>query len=192
MNPITRRSLLTTTALAGIGLGVAACSGSAAGNAVLNALPQVATQLQTIAKGLIAALPSLSSATGLSGGALKTITTAVNDISTVAGTVAPGLTPTQGQSVVATVEGDLNVVVAAAAGLPLPPPFGPALAAAALLMPVVEGALNMAISYLSPQTQAVAAAAQIPNPAPAAGPGAPPTVHPTPAQAEAYLAALAK
>jgi hypothetical protein len=132
------------------------CSGSAPPVPV----SQVAADVATIANGLANALktvPNLPPAA----------TTALADLSKVAAALSSASSPTAQQSVAMQVEADVNAIVAAVGSLNLPAPAGPAITAAEVLLPLIEGGLN------------VAAAA-----APASGPV-------TPAQALAILKAAA-
>jgi len=108
--------------------------------------PSVATVAQdvaTIAAGLQGALQNIPNVP-------PAVATALADLSKEAAALSAASSQTGQQSVVKTVEADLNAVVAAAGSLPLPPPAGTAIQAAEVLLPVIEAGVNLVAGVSAP------------------------------------------
>lgn len=135
-----------TAVLALGGLPLAACGGTpvsdqgvqtAAQNAVL-----IANGLQGVVSQLANLVPPIP---GLTLPVLATITNGVADIKAVAQAIGTASSQTTAQPLVQKLEGYVNGVVGALAVLPLPPPILLGVQAAAVLLPVIELAVNLAL-----------------------------------------------
>lgn len=153
MTTISRRALLRTASLLPIAGAVVACAGQTAATIAATA----AQDIGLIGSGLSGALPALAASGVVSSSALSQVTGYINNIEQVATSVTTASTVAQGQSAVQQIETLLNSVVSALAGLTLPAPFGPALSAASVLLPVVETAVGLAITTISSSTAAAPA-----------------------------------
>lgn len=130
---------------------LAACQGQSTATVVQGFVQD----LGLIGSGLAGALPGLVASGVVKGGALGTIQSAVANISSIAASVSTSTSVGAGQSTLQQIESLLNTIVGAAAGLPLPPPFGPALVAASVLLPVLEGLIGMVSQLKTPQAAAM-------------------------------------
>lgn len=105
---------------------------------VQNAVPALQNALGAVLKAAPAALPA------------ATVTQIDGYLSSASGVLAQlsgSMTATQAAPLVQKVESDLNAVISAAAAIPLiPPPFSTALAAAAIVLPIVEGFVNATLN----------------------------------------------
>lgn len=97
-----------------------------------------------IAKGLATALGVL---TGL--GIFTTIATDINNIQNAVALLTATMNESDAQNDVSNIETAINDIIDVAASLPLPPPFGIALQAASVLIPILEGAVGLVISTTS-------------------------------------------
>jgi hypothetical protein len=151
----TRRELLSRTILASP-LALAGCSIFSGG--LNSGLAQVASDAAIIASGLAGALSNIGALNigGLNADKIQTIGLAIAGLKSVATALANATNQSQAQPLVQQIETDLNAIVGALAGLPLPPQISVALQAAAILLPVIETAVNLAVSQI-PGTPATAA-----------------------------------
>lgn len=143
-----------------------------------SSVQQAATDMSTIATAFKNILPQLGTVQGISASLVAEAGTIVADLQSLAAQVAQAASTAAAQPQVQQFEADLNALVAALAGLPLPPPISTALAAAAVLLPVIEAAVGMLVPPPAPA----------PTPAPAPVAGAAPRM--TPDQARSYLKSL--
>ena len=148
---LTRRELLSRTLLASP-LALAGCAAFSGG--VNAGLTQVSQDATLIANGLQGALQNIGALNiqGLSPDKIQTIGLAIAGLKTVAVALGGATTQSQAQPLVMQIETDLNAIVGALAGLPLPPQIATAIQAAAILLPVLEIAVNLAISQVKPLT----------------------------------------
>lgn len=125
-------------------IAAAPLAGCAAGTSTTaNAIAsQVVTDVGLIATGLAGALPGLVGA-GLSVSTVAAVGGYVNQLQSLAGSVTTALTTTSAQPVIQQI---LSVVeeIAAVAGPALPPPWGTAVLAAEVLLPVIASAVGIA------------------------------------------------
>jgi len=134
---LSRRTLLATASL----IPLAACAGATAD------LSQVITDVGLIASGLQGALPSLVGSAGAS--VIAQITGWIADLQPIAAAIGGVTTVAGAQPLVTQIETILNSIVSLAATFTLPTPFGPALAAAAVLLPIIEAAVNLLVPAAS-------------------------------------------
>lgn len=155
---LTRRELLSRTILAsGAGLTLWGC---ATANQVASTVAQDASLIATGLKGALANLGALN-IPGLTADKVMTIGLAVAGLQTVATSLLMATTTAVAQPLVQQIETDLNAIVGALAGLPLPPPISTALQAAAILLPVIETAIGMVLPPTAPATPAARLAASV-------------------------------
>lgn len=147
---VSRREVLGLLAAAPL----AGCAGSTTTGSVIAG--QVVTDVGLIATGLAGALPGLVGA-GLSTSTVATVGGYVNQLQSLASSVTTALTTTSAQPVIQQV---LSVVeeIAAVAGPSLPPPWGLAVSAAEVLLPVLASAVGLVMT----QTATAAAPAMTP------------------------------
>lgn len=134
---ITRRHLLTSTAMLPVGVALAGCP--ALNNAV-NAVPGVATDIQLIAAALRTVLPTIEALTGLAGGAKNTVTNLIGAISGAAANVSSaagdGLT-----AIVQSVGNNVASIAALLSGVTgLPAIVSAAISDVVALLPAVQAA----------------------------------------------------
>jgi hypothetical protein len=136
---ISRRSILAVTPLAAL----AACAGQSADQTIAT----VAADANTIAGGLQGVLAQLGplNVPGLTPSVISTVGVAVSQIQTVAASISGVTSAAAAQPLVQKIETYLNTIVAALAGLPLPPPVSTALQAAAILLPIIEVAVGLVV-----------------------------------------------
>lgn len=129
---VSRREVLGLIASAPL----AGCAGSTTTGAIAS---QVVSDVGLIASGLAGALPGL---TGISASTASTITGYVNQLTSLAGGVTTLLTATSAQPIIQQV---ISIVedIAAIAGPALPPPWGTAIMAAEVLLPVLASAVGI-------------------------------------------------
>jgi hypothetical protein len=170
---ITRRQ---TLALMG-GTMLAGCSGTAT-PPIATVTADVVADLSQIATGFETALPALVATTPpvLPATTLATVETDTNQVITLAKQVTAVTTASAALPTVQQIGADLNAVVGIAAGI-VPPPYGTMLAAAAVLLPIIETTLQGLLGTITPP----AASAKLKS-------AALPTM--TPAQARAAIAAV--
>jgi len=125
---------------AAISLGVIACS---SGSSVTEA--SVANDISLIANGFNNALSQPAVVAVIPPAVLPKIQAALADLMTVAAAVKADPASAMSKGTVATVEADVNTIVGALAGLDLPPPAPTILAAATVLLPVIEAAVGIAV-----------------------------------------------
>ena len=141
---ISRRQLLGGAATGAIALALAGC---ATGQNAGATLQQAISDAELIANGLAAALPQLGKV--FTAGVLAKASAAIADIKTAAAAVAAAVSASAAQPAVAQLAAAVNGLVAALAGLPLPAPISTALAAAAVLLPIIESTVGMAITAVT-------------------------------------------
>lgn len=147
--PLKRRHLLMTAALAPVAGALAACSSTGSTSSMTPT--QVITDIGLVAGGLAGALPGLVTA-GLPAASIASVTGLVNQIQSAADAVSASLTTTAAAPIVTQIVGVL-AQIAATVGPALPAPFGTALAAAQILLPVIAAAVGLVSS--APSTAAV-------------------------------------
>lgn len=126
----------------GVGLvGCAALQGASASQQI----GQAAGDVATIADGLAAILPRLGHVADIDPATVAKIGGYVADLQTLSASLAKAGTTAQARPLVKQVESFVNAIAGSLAGLALPPPIGPAIAAAGVLLPVVETAVNLAV-----------------------------------------------
>lgn len=137
---VSRRELLrNTVALSALGA-LAACN--AGGVTAANTLgQQVVSDIGLIASGLAGALPGLTGA-GLSATAIGTVSGYISQIQGLASGISTALTTTAAQPIVQQITSVLGEIVSIA-GPALPPPFGEAIMAAEVLIPVIATAVGI-------------------------------------------------
>jgi hypothetical protein len=153
---LSRRTLLTgvivSPAILAPGL-IAGCQ-NLSGSSATQVAAQVVSDVGTIAAGLAGALPALGATGAVPAALVAKVGGWVATIQQVAGQVVNGMPQASAQPLVKQIEGLVNDIVMALAGVPLPPPFGPALAAAAVLLPVIETAIGLAVPGAARMTAA--------------------------------------
>jgi hypothetical protein len=139
---ISRRSLVASTPLAALAM-LGACAGKSADQTIAT----VAADANTIAGGLKGVLAQLGplNVPGLTPSVISTVGVAVSEIQTVAASLSGVTSAAAAQPLVQKIETYLNTIVAALAGLPLPPPISTALQAAAILLPIIEAAVGLVV-----------------------------------------------
>lgn len=136
---------------------LAGCAGS---TTTANTIAQqVVSDVGLIATGLQAALPGLTTTAGVSATAVSKVSGYVTQLQSLASSVTTSLTTTSAQPVIQQI---ISVVgeIAAVAGPALPPPWGTAILAAEVLLPVVASAVGIAMASTS---AAAAAPAMTPS-----------------------------
>jgi len=156
---------LTFSALAIAGIGLSACNGLTF-NQVTS---QVAQDASTIADGLAGAFSNIQTLNipGLTPDKVANINLSVQTLKAAATALQGAMNATSAQATVNQIEAALNAIVSTLAGLPLPTQIQLPLAAASILLPVIETALNMVITKINvptATTPAGAAAARIASP----------------------------
>lgn len=175
---LSRRNLLTASALA---IPVTVLAGCASTNTPVQNTQQIVLDLQNAVPALKNSLAAIPAGT-IPAATLATINASLASAQSVLAGLSSSMTATQAAPLVQQIESDLNAVISAAAAVPLiPPPFSVALAAAAVILPIVEGFVNSTL-HLG------AVAAAFPARTKVIGMAPPMTV----AQAQATLAAMAK
>ena len=162
-----RRHLLATAAL----LPLAACAPPGqSGSAVTPS--QVVNDIGLIATGLTGALPALGLA-GVSASTVATVGKYVSQISGLASSVSTALSTSAALPVVEQIGSVLQQILTVAGPL-LPPPWGTAVMAAEVLLPVIESGVGMLVNAATPAPTAPA-----------------PLITMTPDQARQFLASVA-
>lgn len=110
-------------------------------------LATVAADANLIAGGLKGVLAQLGplNIPGLDTAILGKAATAIAGIQTVAASLTGVTSTAAAQPLVQKIESYVNVVVSALASLPLPPPISTAIQAAAILLPIIEIAVGLAV-----------------------------------------------
>jgi len=151
---VSRRRLLSATSIIPVAVALNACKGLTA--------PQIAAQavsdVKLIASGLVGALPSLGTAAGIPAATVAAVGAGIAKLQTVADAIGQAASNVDAQPLVQQLETLLNAAVGSLAGMALPAPFGPALTAATVLLPVIESLVGLVIapkaaaSAMSPDT----------------------------------------
>jgi hypothetical protein len=158
MTSITRRhalALMGTTSLV-------ACAGQT-GSA------DYAAAFQAIASEVQAGLAQLK-AVGLSGSVLDQVSSIISQITSAAGSVTSLITPVQGQSTLATIEGYFNQLSPLVAPFLALVPGGSIISLIIAALPAVESLVGMVTSLLAPPAKALAVHAAAAQGARGAGP----------------------
>lgn len=151
---LSRRQLFAYTT-AGTALLATGCS-SASPTTVADQIAQAAQDVALVVNGLQAIVPTILAQTGVSATVATQVKGYLADLANLATELAAAATQSQAQSIVTQVESDVNAVITAMAGLPLPTQASQVIQAISVTLPLVEQILNMTV------TQVVA-----PTPAPA-------------------------
>lgn len=140
---VSRREILGLLAVAPI----AGCTASSTTTANTIA-QQVVSDVGLIATGLQAALPGLTTTAGISATTVSKVGGYVSQLQSLASSVTTSLTTTSAQPVIQQV---ISVIgqIAAVAGPALPPPWGTAILAAEVLLPVIASAVGIAMASTS-------------------------------------------
>jgi len=152
---LTRRTLVAAAPSVGLVGIVAACSGTTTTPAqivtdVQNAVSALANSFSAVVAQAPNVVPVNTSAQ---------ITSALAQASSVLGSLSTNLAANVAAPIVQQVEGALNTVISAASAVPLiPPPFSTALAAASIVLPIVEAWLNSVLPATSGAAPAMMAA----------------------------------
>jgi hypothetical protein len=112
-----RRGFLRTTALVPAVVAAAMIDGCSVVATAIALAPEIAQYAGTIAKGIELLLPTLSTLTGLAGGAYNTVAWLVKEIDTAATGLATATTKTA-SALVTTVGADLGAIAGKLSGLP--------------------------------------------------------------------------
>ena len=147
-----RRSLLALASLVPFTF-IAGCAVSSTSQ-----LQTVVSDINLIATSLNAALPAFAAISGITPTALAKVQSAVADLVAVASAAGTADTATQMQPLVQRVESDVNSVVSALAGLPLPPQLSVPIEAASVLLPVIEAAVGVVVTSTTNSTMTAAQA----------------------------------
>lgn len=131
-------------------------------------ISQAVSDLQLIAQSFTAALPAFSRIVGINSQSLSQIQSWIANITAAASGIASAANAAAAQPFVQQVESDLNAIVGALSGLPLPAPISTVLAAAGVLLPVVEAAVGLALPPSSPARSLAARRPMTPDQARAA------------------------
>lgn len=142
-------ALALALAAAPVGVGLSGCA-QLQGLSTPQKISQVAADVAAIADGLAGVLPSLGQVSGIDAGTVAKVGGYVADLQKVAATLAGAGTTAEAQPLVKQVEQFVNAIAGALAGLALPPPIGPAITAASVLLPVIEAAVNLAVPAAAP------------------------------------------
>ena len=132
-------------------------SGSAPG-ASSAGIQQAAADVATIATSLNTALHNPAVTAAIPGGLPPNVSQALGDLVSLSQALSSVQSATSAQPTVAQVAKDVNTIVNALSVLPLPPPAPTILLAASVLLPVIEGAVGVAV----PSTAAAAPGAMNP------------------------------
>jgi hypothetical protein len=131
-------NIKTLAATSLLSLGLLACSTAATTPAA------ILTDAQSLAGGLAGALSAVEAADPnlIPPATAAKIATALADAKTIAGQLSTGMAPASAATVIVQVEGDINDVLNVLAAPPLngiiPPPASQAIAAASIVLPVLE------------------------------------------------------
>ena len=144
-----RRRFLTVGGVSAAAILLVGCNLTPA--QVNTALSAAASDAQTIAAGLSGAMSSLATLQipGLTTTTIGKVQTAIAAIVTVANGLSGATSTNTAQPLVQQLEGDVNAVVDALAGLPLPAEIELPLQAAAVLLPLIETAVGMVVSQVT-------------------------------------------
>lgn len=131
-----KRRLFAMTLLAS-----SALAGCATGGKI--SFVSAAKDVATIAQAFATIIPQVGALGNVPQSTLTTLTGYVNDLAAAAKTLASAGSADDARTTVEKVETYVNAFIGIAAGLPLPPPFPTYLAAAAVLLPVLEAAVGL-------------------------------------------------
>lgn len=145
MNPVSRRSLLRSTALVPAALVVANCSALTGGVSI----SQVSSDIATIASGLAGILPTIAKVAGVTTGVMSTIGTATNDLQKIASAVSSA-TSTAATTMVGTVENVVGGVLSAVSGISLPSSLSTVFSAISALLPAIEQGVGIVTALVAP------------------------------------------
>jgi hypothetical protein len=140
MTPNRRKVLMLLGAAAPLALAACSATSTTSGSTVA---AQVVSDIGLIGSGLSGALPGLVSA-GLPAANIASVTSLVNNIVQTAAGVSTSLSTTAAQPAINQIIGVVGQI-AAIAGPALPPPWGEALTAAEILLPVVAAAVGLVL-----------------------------------------------
>jgi hypothetical protein len=126
-----------------LALGLLACSSTAT---TQQQIAQAASDVALITSGLKAAVPLVASATKIDAATQAKVQQALMDLANLSNQLASAASQSQAQSVETQVEADVNSVISSLAQVQgLPPNVTQILQAAAVMLPTVEGVLNMTV-----------------------------------------------
>jgi hypothetical protein len=108
----------------------------------------VASDTLTIANGLTGVLAQLGTYSFVPAALISKVGVYIADVKSVA-TSLQTASASSATALVQQVETDVNAVVSALAGLPLPAPISTALQAASVLLPVIEAAVGLVVSQFT-------------------------------------------
>lgn len=143
LRTVSRRQVLGSSAALGAAAALALASCNTA--QVDQALAQAASDAQQIAAALKAILPNIGTVVGISPDKVAKAGQIIADIQSAAAAISSASSASAALPSVQQLEQDVNAVVSVLAGLPLPPPVGPALQAASILLPVIEAAVGIVV-----------------------------------------------
>jgi hypothetical protein len=151
---VSRRTVLSMAAA----LPIAACAGQSASQVT----QEVVSDIGLVATGLNGALPALAQVAGISASTVATVGQYVGKVQTLASGVSTALSTSSALSTVQQI-GSVIGQIATVAGPLLPPPWGTAVAAAEVLLPVIEAGVGMIVNATN-STAAPGAAAPVMSP----------------------------
>lgn len=109
-------------------------------------LAQIASDAHMIAAGLQSVVGNPTIGAMIAPSDMSRVQAALADLSSVSATLADAPSASAAKPSVAQLVADTNVVVAATARLPLPPPMPAVLQAANVLLPVLEAAVGLPVA----------------------------------------------
>jgi hypothetical protein len=128
----------------GFAIGLVACSSSSTNTQ--QQIAQAASDVALITSGLKAALPFVASAASIDAATQAKVNTALSDLANLSNQLATAASTSQAQSMEVQVESDVNSVITSLSQVHgLPPNVVQILQAAAVMLPTVEGILNMTV-----------------------------------------------
>lgn len=155
--PLTRRALLRTTGLVPAALAIGGLSLVGCG-ITGNTIPQFVTDANTVANGLAAILPGLTTVTGMTAATITKVQGYITEAQNLAAELASAATA-GGTSLVATVSNFAGVVGNAVSSLTGIPGLSKAISAASSLLPVILSAAGIVLAGPPPQMPAAQARA---------------------------------
>lgn len=156
-----RRTLLSGVFALASASALAGCATTSAGGLTAANVADIQAIANRFATVL---LPVLSTVPGITPTILATVTTAVNDLNSVASQASTALAAPQATSLVGRVEADVNTALGILSGFSavLPPPLGLILEAASVLLPVIETAVGIVAPVgAAPSTMSLTRARQV-------------------------------
>lgn len=138
---LTRRTVLASaTAIVAPLLMAGQCAANLTPAQIVNDAENAVLALTNALKQVVANLPASAAP------AVANIESYLADAATLLSALSTSAQATATAPTVQQIEGDLNAVISAAAAIPLiPPPFSTALAAASIVLPILEGFVNSII-----------------------------------------------